>query len=921
MINEQVPATERHRPGKPVWQFVAFFVVAVVCVGSARAQLPHIRLDGVFPPGGKAGTHVEVQLQGADLDDVDRLLFSHPGLTAEAKIAKPSELTNQPRRVPNVFMVRIADSVPEGLYEVRAIGYFGISNPRWFHVDRQGNVVESSDNMTADKAMLVPLGTTVSGRADSDRIDYFRIPAKAGERLTIDCQAERLDSRMDGTLILFDPAGREMHRVRDTHGHDPVLAFAAPVDGEYTLAVYDFIYRGGTDYFYRLSVHGGPHVTHVFPPSVLPGAQTTVTLFGYNLPAGKPVERSSSAAALLEQVDVEVNLPEPQTLLAAGEPGAYLSPSYSTLDGWLYQYNTATDRSNRVMIGRARAPVVAEVEPNDDPQRATPVAVPCEFVGQFAMRGDRDWASFTASKGQVLWIEVICHRVGVRCDPVIRVEKVTVDAQGQERVSQVTGLDDTDPPANNDPSQLLRARSDDPVYRLAVDQDATYRVQVRDLYGAPRAGSHMVYRLVINEHKPDFQLVAYPLPADRRDRNKVYTSSPVLRRGGTVAYEVRCFRTHGFDGEVEVTAEGLPSGVTCDGALVGGRANQTILVLAADENAPAWAGTVQIVGRATVGDQQVQRTACTAAVVCRADNLRDSTWNTRLTQQMGLAVMGGETAAAQITAGDGNIVEMSIGGRTEVPLKVAKRAEFAPAGTPVIDGLPREVQVKSTQITDANAKVELSFANTQIRPGAYTFCVRAPVKQKRVRNAAAIAAAQAEAIRLAQIVKEKTEQIGQVTEAEKAQAEVSLKEAQRLKSEADKRLTDITNTNKEREFTYELSSTPVKIRVRPTPIAITTNPAHVTVRKGAKASVEVIVERKYGFDDKVDITLVPPPGIGGVAAPPISVAKGQTNGTVEITANDQANPGEHAFELSGKLKFNNVSLEQKHALMIEVEGD
>jgi hypothetical protein len=431
----------------------------------------------------------------------------------------------------------------------------------------------------------------------------------------------------------------------------------------------------------------------------------------------------------------------------------------------------------------------------------------------------------------------------------------------------------------------------------------------------------MIYRLVISEQRPDFRLVAYPLPADRRDRNRVDTSSSVLRRGGTVAYDVHCFRTHGFDGEVEVTAEGLPPGVSCKGALIGGKADEAMLVLAAEENASAWAGTVRIVGKATVGGQQVQHDARTAAVVCRADNLRDSTWTTRLTQSIGLSVIDGETAAAQIQAGGGSMMETSIGARLEVPLKLAKRAEIAPAGNPVVDGLPKEVQAKPTQITAANAKVELNLANTQIRPGTYTFCVRAPVKQKRVRNAAAIASAQAEVTRLGQLVKEKILQVGQVTEAEKPQAEQLLKEAQRLKSEADKRLTDITNANKERDFTYELNSTPVRIRVRPTPITITTKPESVTVRKGEKVSVKVAVERKFGFDDKVDVSLAPPPGLGGVAAQPIAIAKGQTNGTIEITANDQARPGEHAFRLMGKLKFNNVNLEEKHLFMVNVDGE
>ncbi|MCA8989079.1 MAG: hypothetical protein KDA78_15645, partial [Planctomycetaceae bacterium] len=51
------------------------------------AQLPAARLDGVFPAGAAPGSTVEVTISGNDLDDVDRLLFSHPGIKAERKLA------------------------------------------------------------------------------------------------------------------------------------------------------------------------------------------------------------------------------------------------------------------------------------------------------------------------------------------------------------------------------------------------------------------------------------------------------------------------------------------------------------------------------------------------------------------------------------------------------------------------------------------------------------------------------------------------------------------------------------------------------------------------------------------------------------------------------------------------------------------
>src|SRR5204863_5735211 len=47
------------------------------------AELPVARLFSVFPPAGKAGTTVEVEVAGQDLDDVRALHFSNTNLTAK----------------------------------------------------------------------------------------------------------------------------------------------------------------------------------------------------------------------------------------------------------------------------------------------------------------------------------------------------------------------------------------------------------------------------------------------------------------------------------------------------------------------------------------------------------------------------------------------------------------------------------------------------------------------------------------------------------------------------------------------------------------------------------------------------------------------------------------------------------------------
>src|SRR5688572_2629541 len=96
-------------------------LAASLAPATASAQLPVARLHSVFPPGGRAGSSVEVTLTGQDLDDAKELRFSHPGIKAE-----PAE--------GGKFKVAVAADVPAGTHDARAVGRFGISNPRAFSV-------------------------------------------------------------------------------------------------------------------------------------------------------------------------------------------------------------------------------------------------------------------------------------------------------------------------------------------------------------------------------------------------------------------------------------------------------------------------------------------------------------------------------------------------------------------------------------------------------------------------------------------------------------------------------------------------------------------------------------------------------------------------------------------------------------------
>ena len=85
---------------RTVLSWAALLVVA----GAAPAQLPHARLDRLFPLGGAAGRAVEVEVQGRHLDELTALRFDHPGIRAEP--LKGPRLEDWKRNVEPVVGVR-----------------------------------------------------------------------------------------------------------------------------------------------------------------------------------------------------------------------------------------------------------------------------------------------------------------------------------------------------------------------------------------------------------------------------------------------------------------------------------------------------------------------------------------------------------------------------------------------------------------------------------------------------------------------------------------------------------------------------------------------------------------------------------------------------------------------------------------------
>lgn len=236
---------------------------ALAALGSAAlplaAQLPTARLDTIFPQGLRAGTETEVTIAGADLDGVDRLLFSDPGLSAV-----PVEGLK--------FKVTASAGMAPGVHEIRAAGRYGISASKLFVVGSFPEVSEAAPNASPATATEVALPVTINGTTGPDAADHFRFKASAGQRMLLSCAAERIDSPLNAVIAVADAAGRELLTAHRNDGDDASIDFTAPVDGDYTARVHDMAWGAAP---YRLTI-AAPEESAAAPVTSFPLAGAVV---------------------------------------------------------------------------------------------------------------------------------------------------------------------------------------------------------------------------------------------------------------------------------------------------------------------------------------------------------------------------------------------------------------------------------------------------------------------------------------------------------------------------------------------------------------------------------------------------------------------------------------------------------------------
>lgn len=623
--------------------FLALVCVALIpmdSLGQRQVQAPHLAY--VYPAGCQRGMSVEVKVGGQFLQGATGAYFSGQGVEAivgdyyrpfnqgEANrlrlkldsareklvaqgvklgppakalpvLAKEAGISDEdlskleefrkdwadPKKQPNpqitetvTLQIRVSPDAEPGLRELRLMSPLGLTNPVRFEVGTFSEVYEAQPVNHSPQELGANLPLEVNGRLMPGEVDRYSLKLQKGHRVIVAVGARRLI---------------------------PYIADAVPGYFQATLALYD---STGKEVAYsdHSESYQDPSMTFVVPESGQ-----------YTLEIHDGLYRGREDFVYRLTIGENSSLP----MLTLGIP---LNSDKFGIDA----LNTSLFDS---------LPKVAEREPNNDPNHAHPVSLPCVVSGTIVKPGDVDVYCFKGHGGQRVVSEVLARRAGSPLDSYLGL----TDSKG----NLLAWNDDfTDKAAGTLTDQA------DSYLRATLPYDGTYFISVRD--AQHKGGQDFTYRLRIRPPEPDFTLLIVP-------------SSVTARAGSTVALTAFAVRHDGFDGDIALSLVGAPAGFALGGRVIPGTVDQisvTLTVPGSPANAPV---SLAIEGVSEYRGQQIKRPARAA------DDMMQAFAYTHLVseKEMAVAVVGKENRGLGI-APPSQEVKIPLGGGTAYHLAIPR---------------------------------------------------------------------------------------------------------------------------------------------------------------------------------------------------------------------------------------------------------
>ena len=612
-----------------------------------RAMLKHV--ERVTPRIGQRGTTVEVSIQGSHLDDPKEIIFDRPGIRAETigPVTKlPVTGLAHGGRIEQEIKCRLViepDCLP-GEHRFRLRTATQLTSLATFHVTPFPVVDEArgtSGNDTPATAQIVPMNVTVRGRIEGSPrgdVDVYRVPAKAGERLSVEVDCARLadvhygDSEFDLALRVLDAKGREIaaNDENPMHTQDPLLSIRLPADaGDHVFVeVRRSVFAGG-DVAYALHIGSFERPLAVFPAGGTPGQKLAVKLLGD--PLG---ERTAEIAVPDETGDFDSFGNSPSALRMRSFPGPNVLAEPDAIE--------------------TRVP-----------------QLPAALNGILTKSGQTDRFRVAVKKGVRYRVRVLASGLGSPLDPVLSIRQV------DQATVEITG-DDADLKL---PDRGLRDVFD-PTVIWEPKADGDYLVELRATTGE---GPFSVYRIEIDP-APDVVFAQLRSVANDGAETGRYTSLAVPQ-GNRWTFNLTLPPGLGttFKGDLEVFAQGLPPGVSLVNTRIPGGNGAWPVQLIAAEGARPGCAVIRLGVRATDPSRKVE-----TASVQRIPFINHSGGNYWRAVNVDRFIMAVTDAAPFRIEAQAPAIPLVRGGELAIPVKIIRRdgfaepidfkCDFAPAG-------------------------------------------------------------------------------------------------------------------------------------------------------------------------------------------------------------------------------------------------
>jgi hypothetical protein len=396
--------------------------------------------------------------------------------------------------------VTVAPDAPLGKHEVRLFDRTGASNPKFFWVGQLKELTETEPNNFRSQGQRVELPVTINGQiGQGSDIDSYTFTLKKGQEVSIEIHSLRLLGELGNTWL------KGYAWLEDSAGN-----ILTENDGYYRWDPYLQLVAprdGEYTVSYRdMQYRGNPMGVYRLTVGVLPHIWATLPMGG---------QRGTTTSVRLLGCNLGTDT-QREVVIAADAPEGIREE----------RFDIGGISTNYQQFAVSRFPNALEQEPNNEPKSATRVTLPAEVHGILQEPNDVDCFVFSAKKGDRLALEVLSRRAEMPTDSILTLRR----------------LDGTVVQENDDFGRDRDSRLD-----RTIEADGDYVAQVRDI--DMRGGPAFAYRLSLTPPRPDFGLQAQ-------------NDKPVVKPGASVTLDLTVRKSDGFDGDIVVTVEGLPEGVT-----------------------------------------------------------------------------------------------------------------------------------------------------------------------------------------------------------------------------------------------------------------------------------------------------------------------------------------------------------------------